>query len=374
MRTVKICLLIIMLFFIFSVTAFSANEDTFSECEKEYYEILKDELSSSASDLLEESGIDSLSFEEILSSQPKDIIDFFLNMAKKRINTPLKNFIFNCFVIVAVSVAFSYLSENEKKKKAVNLIVYAYIALSVSVPMSSLLSSGAAAIKTSSNFTLVLMPVLAGIIAAAKNPILAVNYNSFAMYFAQLASEFASNILMPLEGMFFALVCVNIASDTMRIRNLSSVIRNTVTKTLGVLATIFVSILSVKGILANAADTVTAKGAKMLVSSLVPVIGSSVSEAYATILNSLVLLKSSVGMFGIIAIAAINLPVIIELFLWSLSLTASSIIANMFDLKSVASFYNDVSDTVKTFNAILVFCCMLFIISTGILLVIKNSI
>lgn len=374
MRTVKICLLIIMLFFIFSVTAFSANEDTFSEYEKEYYKILKDELSSSASDLLEESGIDSLSFEEILSSQPKDIIDFFLNMAKNRINTPLKNFIFSCFVIVAVSVAFSYLSENEKKKKAVNIIVYAYIALSVSVPMSSLLSSGAAAIKTSSNFTLVLMPVLAGIIAAAKNPILAVNYNSFAMYFAQLASEFASNILMPLEGMFFALVCVNIASDTMRIRNLSSVIRNTVTKTLAVLATIFVSILSVKGILANAADTVTAKGAKMLVSSLVPVIGSSVSEAYATILNSLVLLKSSVGMFGIIAIAAINLPVIIELFLWSLSLTASSIIANMFDLKSVASFYNDVSDTVKTFNAILVFCCMLFIISTGILLVIKNSI
>ncbi len=374
MRTVKICIFAILIFFTCSLTAFSEDNGDFSEFEKEYYNILKDSLSSSASDVLDEAGINSFSFEEILSSQPKDIADFFLGMAKGRINTPIKNFMFSCVVIVAVSVAFSYLSENEKKKKAVNLIVYTYISLSVIIPMSSLLSSGSAAIKTSSNFMLTLMPVLSGIVAAAKNPMLAVNYNSFAMYFAQIASSFASNILMPLEGMFFALICINISFDAMRIKNLSSIIKNTVTKTLVVLATIFVSILSVKGILSNAADTVTSKGAKMLVSSLVPVIGSSVSEAYATILNSLVLLKSSVGMFGITAIAVINLPVIIELFFWSLSLTASSVVANMFDLKSVASFYNDVSDTIKTFNAILVFCCVLFVISTGILLVIKNGV
>ena len=374
MRMMKICIVAILIYFSCSINVSAVYDENFQEYEKEYYDILKDSLSSSVSDFLDEAGLDTFSFEKILSAQPEDILNFFIGMIEGRINTPLKSFMLSCVIIIAVGIAFSYLSENEKKKKAVNLIVYAYIVLSVCLPMASLLSAGAAAIKASSKFMLTLLPVLAGIIAAARNPVLAVNYNSFAIYFAQIASAFASNILMPFEGIFFSLICVNMVSDTMRIKDLSSVIKNTVTKTLVVLATIFVSILSVKGLLSNSVDTVTAKGGKMLVSSLVPVIGSSVSEAYTTILNSLVLLKSSVGTFGIVVLVTINLPIIIELYLWSLSLTASSVVANMFELDTVSTFYTDISHAIKTFNAILIFCCMLFVISTGILLIIKNGV
>lgn len=374
MKTLKISILVILLFFTYPVTAFGLEEDLVSDYSDEYYDILKNELPQQTIEILEESGFDSVNFESILSAEPKDIIEFFKNTAEGTIATPLKNLLSNCIVLVGVSVALSYLSENEKKKKAVNLIIYAYIALSVSVPMASLLSAGAAAIKLSSNFMLVLLPVLAGIIAASKNPLLALNYNSLALYFAEAVSVFSSNILMPFEGMFFALICVNVVSDTMRIKNLASMIKNTVTKTLTFSATIFVAVLSIKGILSNIADTVTVKGAKMLVSSLVPVIGGSMSEAYATIVNSLILLKSSVGVFGIIAIAAVNLPVISELVFWSLSLTISAVVADVFGLKNISDFYRDVSDTVKTFNAILIFCCVLFIVSTGILLTIRNSV
>ncbi len=375
MKTVKITFLVILLLLSFSVCAHGEEDkDILSSYSREYYDLLSDKLTDETKEILENSGFDSIDFEKILSSEPRDIIDFFLNSAKGTLATPLKNFIVNAGVLVITGVCFSYLSEDEKKKNAVTLVIYAYIALSVCVPMKSLLSAGSAAIRISSNFMLTLLPILAGIIAAGNNPLLALNYNSVTLYLAEAISAFSSNFLVPLEGMFFSLVCVSVVSDTMRIKNLAEMIKNTVVKTLSVLASIFTAFLSIKGILSNIADSVTVKGVKMLVSSAVPIIGNSMSDAYATVVNSLLLLRSSVGVFGIVAICAINLPVVIELFLWSFSMTCSAVVSDVFGLKNIASFYRDISSVIKTFNAILIFCCVLFIISTGILLTIKNSV
>lgn len=367
MKIYKIAVFVIMSMFVFSVTAFSA------EYESDYYDILTDGLSRETVEILEQSGLDSIDFEKILSAQPKDIVNFFKQTAKGNVIGPFKHFTLSSAVSVAVSVCFSYLSENEKKKKAVTLLVYSYIALSVCVPMSSLLSAGAAAIQMSSKFMFVFLPVLAGIIAAANNPMLALNYNTITLYLAEIISAFSSNLLLPFEGMVYAFVCVGSVSDTVRVNNFGKILKGCVTKTLSVLATVFTAFLSIKGILSNAADTVASKGAKLLVSSLVPIIGGSMSEAYGSIVNSLSLLKSSVGIFGIIIIAAINLPVVTELAFWSVSLTFSGIVADIFNLKNIADLYREISNVVKTFNVILLFCCMLFIVSTGILITIRNN-
>lgn len=373
MKCIKILLVSVLLFFMFPVMGKCEESDLISDYSDEYYSILADELDDDTLEILESSGFDNIDFEKILSAEPKDIIDFFVNSVKGTLESPLKNFILNSAILVLTGIAFSYLSEDEKKRKAVTLVIYAYIALSVCVPMTSLLSAGAAAIRMSSKFMLVFLPILAGIVAAANNPLLALNYNSVTLYFAEAVSSFATNFLLPLEGMFFALVCISAVSDTMRIKNIAGLIKNAVTKALSLLATIFVAVLSIKGILAGIADTVAVKGAKLLVSSIVPVIGGSMSEAYGAVVNSLLLLKSSVGIFGIAAIAAVNLPVITELWLWSLSMLFSSVISDIFSLGSIASFYRDVSNVIKTFNVILIFSCVLFIISTGILLTIKNT-
>lgn len=374
MKYVKILFLCAVLTFSFSVNSLCAEKDMLSEYSHEYYSVLSDELSDDALEILEKSGLNEIDFEKILAAEPKDILNFFITTAEGTIDSPLKNFILNSSLLVIIGISFSYLSDNEKKRRAVTILVYAYVALSVSVPMASLLSAGAAAIKMSSNFMLVFLPILAGIIAAANNPFLALNYNSITLYLAESVSSFSANFLLPLEGMLFALVCVSAVSDTMRIKNIAGIIKNSVAKTLSVLATVFVAVLSIKGILGSVADTVAVKGAKLLVSSIVPVIGGSMSEAYGAVVNSLLLLKSSVGVFGIAAIAAVNLPIIIELWLWSLSMFFSSVISDIFSLSEIASFFRDVSNVIKTFNVILIFSCVLFIISTGILLVIKNSV
>ncbi len=374
MKVVKVICISVLIMFIVSPISVAKEEKEILKYEDIYYEHFEDELSEDTVRILEESGMNSIDFESIVSAEPKDIYNFFVNTAKGTIKGPLKNFIFNCSVLILLSVVFTYSSENEKRKKSLNLLVFAYIALSVCIPMASVLSAGAAAIKMSSKFMTLFLPVLAGIVAASGNPTLALNYNSFALYFAQALASFSSNILLPFEAMLFALVSVNMISEQMNVKNLAKSIKNGVVKVLSVSGAIFTTVLSVKGILSNIADTVANKGAKVLVSSLIPVVGGTVSDAYGTIVNSLLLLKSSVGVFGIVAIAAINLPVVIQLALWSLSMSLSSIVADILGLDSIADYFREVSNTVRTFNVILIFCCVLLIISTGILLLLKNSI
>lgn len=372
MRIIKIFCLVVILIFSFQINVNS--EELSDEYSEKYYGILSDELTDGVKEILSEAGFDEINFDKFLSASPEDIFNFFICCAEGKIATPLKFFIANAGILIIVSICFSYLSENEKRKKAVTMLVFAYISLGVCVPMSSLLSAGAAAIKLSSNFMIVFLPILAGIIAASGNPLLALNYNSLTLYLTEAISSFAKNFLVPFEGMFFALICVSVISDTMHIKNLAQTVKNTVIKTLSVLATMFTAVLSIKGILSNIADTVAVKGTKLLVSSVVPIIGGSVSDAYASVVNSLLLLRSSVGIFGIVAIAAVNLPVITELVMWSVSMTCSALVADVFSLKNIADFFREVSNVIKTFNAILIFCCVLFIVSTGILITIKNSV
>ena len=91
MKTVKIIFLTILLLFSFSVGAYG-EEDILSSYTEEYYDVLSDELTDETKEILEQSGFDSIDFEKILSSEPKDIIDFFLNTAKGTLDSPLKNY------------------------------------------------------------------------------------------------------------------------------------------------------------------------------------------------------------------------------------------------------------------------------------------
>ena len=69
MKTLKISILVILLFFTYPVTAFGLEEDLVSDYSDEYYDILKSELPQQTIEILEESGFDSVNFESILSAE-----------------------------------------------------------------------------------------------------------------------------------------------------------------------------------------------------------------------------------------------------------------------------------------------------------------
>ena len=85
-----------------------------------------------------------------------------------------------------------------------------------------------------------------------------------------------------------------------------------------------------------------------------PVIGSSISEGLLSIQAYSSLIKSSVGVVGVIAVALVFLPSIVEVVLWRISLTVCAIVSDVFGDKSVSAVLNAFLNTLLLMNVILI--------------------
>ena len=82
--------------------------------------------------------------------------------------------------------------------------------------------------------------------------------------------------------------------------------------------TIFVGVISVRGIASETIDQVTLKTAKFAVDSFVPIVGKSLSDAIATVAGYSLLMKSALGVLGLILIIIIALLPIMKLLIMAL--------------------------------------------------------
>ena len=163
-------------------------------------------------------------------------------------------------------------------------------------------------------------------------------------------------------------------SPELKLDGLSDIIKKSVFGTLSFAAAIFSTILSLKGIMAISSDNLISKGIKLAVNSAVPVVGGAISEAYSSIVGSLSLLKNAVGMFGIVAVSVINLPVILELLFWILGLKLTSVFASLLGDDKSCTLINVITSALTIINVMILFGAVIFIISTGIILSLRTSI
>ena len=159
----------------------------------------------------------------------------------------------------------------------------------------------------------------------------------------------------------------------LKLSGITESIKKAVTFLLSFSATLFVSFLGLKAGLANSADTLAAKGMKLVISSAVPVVGGALSEAYSGLMSSVLLIKSTIGVFGICTIALITLPSCIQLLFWIFALRLSSGIAAMFEQNSVAGLLKAISGSLVLLNVIIVFVAVLFVVSISLILIMKAS-
>ena len=318
MKKLLVCLVVLMVFFSSSICVV-AKEDFTNNLKDEYYNKLFESLSDDSKEMIESISLDDLDYQKLSDLSPSDFFSFFINAIKGNINGAIKNFIIILSLIILISAFFTYIPQNEKMKNILNSLSCVIIALIITPSLVSLLKASMSAIDIASKFMLVFIPILAGLIASCSNPVMAVSMNSVTIYIANLISHFSNKVLVPFMSIYYAISLSNCVSSEIDLKSLSEYIKNFVTKCLAIVSSFFISFLSLKGIFTNSVDTVTTRGAKLLISSTVPVIGANLSEAYSAVSGSLTLLKSSIGIFGIIALATFYLPIIIELSFWGLS-------------------------------------------------------
>ena len=98
-----------------------------------------------------------------------------------------------------------------------------------------------------------------------------------------------------------------------------------------------------------------------MLGSFVPVVGGALSEAFTTAQGCLHLLKTSVGIYGVVVSAVLFLPVIARLIVWYITVNLSSSASQVLGLSKISQFLKAISSALGILLALL-FCFMLILI------------
>lgn len=294
----------------------------------------------------------------------------FADIARGSFKKPIKDMIIIAGVVVLVGL-IKGTAAAENFSEPLNIVIGCAVAITVFASSAGVISQGMSAVETTSDFMLALIPVLVGIITAAGNPTLALTYGSFAMAAAQAAAQTAGNIIMPLCGAFSAFGVSASLSPELKLIKLADMIKKLTIGVLSFVAAAFSAVLGLKSLLAGSADTLASKGIKLALSSAVPIVGGALSDAYSSIIGSVSLLKSTVGVFGVIAVVMIDLPVVLQLTARIILLKLLGVLSSSMGDDTTGEVLDTLSSALTVINAAVIFTAALFIISTGIVISVK---
>lgn len=231
--------------------------------------------------------------------------------------------------------------------------------------MQSLLALCAETIQELSTFSQLLLPALSTAMiasgAVASGPVI----YSLTVLFADLLLGCITKILIPLLYVYLAMALADAAvgNQTLRrFRELSAWIIKTGLKTLlyG-----FTAFLAITQVISGATDAMTAKAAKLTLSSVVPVVGSIISDASDTILASASVLKNGIGIFGMIAVLSIAILPFLRIGISFLTMKLTAALAGTIAPPQLVSMIDAVSEALGLMLAMTGACALLLLVSSA---------
>lgn len=369
MKRIKIIIFTLLILPVFTVLSFAGDGDIDSFDDSISYDEMISAIDSSVVEVLNDMGITELSYESIFSVTPKKVFDSFLGIFFANFKEPLKHFI----AVSGIMAIMALITNLSRSPETVTLIGSTCVATALAVPMISLVTRSFSVLQTLSAFTTAFAGVYCAVISAGGGLVQGTSFLGLNVALNSVSSVILSGVSKPLCNTMCALSflsCFNIKTFSERI---SDLFKKVYIFILGFITTIFSGLSAIKSVLGSSADTVAVKGVKFLVGRSLPIVGGVVSESYQSVIASLSLIKSTVGVFGIITVVITVLPILSELFIWWLSLNFISTVSEIFGCFKIQNLILVFKDVIILLIATVCFSALLFIISCGFTLVFKNG-
>ena len=156
-------------------------------------------------------------------------------------------------------------------------------------------------------FAKALLPTLAAAVAAGGGYVTAGAQQVATVFFTNLLISVIRKVLLPLLYGCIAAAAADAMAPGHSLKKIGTGIRKGVSWALTALLLAFRGFLTVSGAASGAADALTVQLTRSAIATAVPVVGSILSDATGAVLAGAGMLKSAVGVFGLLAVLAICL-------------------------------------------------------------------
>lgn len=351
------------------------NEEEYIQTLEQFDLSFLEELDEDTYKVLDELGLTDFDYNKIIDFSFSDIADYLKEMIADGVKKPL----YSCGIILLIIILSSFFQgfrESVNDSEMISLLS-TVSALVIAVLLVSQLkysiSSACAAISVCADFIFAFVPAFCIIVAASGNTVTAFSTNTLLLSLAQALNFISENIFLPLSNCFLAVgICSGIRSE-LNLQQLIFNLKKYLTTAISVCATAFVSILSIKTAVSARADAIGLRSMRFAINSVVPVIGGAISEGLLSIQAYSSLIKSSVGIVGIIAVLTVFVPPVLNVSFWRLFLSLCRTVSDIFNDRSVSSVLKAFEDSLLIMNVILILSMVTTIISIGILIAARGS-
>ena len=298
-----------------------------------------------------------------------------LNILGTEVQTGIKSLLSILATIIIHSILKS-ISESLENDSISKLIYYVqYIAI-VTIIMSNFSDVINLVKQTSNNligFMNTLIPVLVSLMLYTGSITTTSILEPIILFLINFIGNLIQNILIPIILIIASISIISKISDQVQVAKLSKFLKSSTLWFLGIILTIFVGIVSLEGTLASSVDGITAKTAKSIVSSAVPVVGKILGDVVDSVLGCGIILKNAVGFVGVVIIISICIVPILKLSVLTISYKLVASISEVIADAKIVKLLDEMGDIFKILLGILFTIFFMVIIGTTLLIKMSNT-
>ena len=378
-KALKITILTIFFIHIFSLNTFAASTDEeMINSQKETFGISSfiENASKYTGEFFE--GID---INSMLNSAIKGNIDNstlykkMINLLGKEVKTGIKSLVSILIIIVIHSILKS-ISENLQNDNVSKMIYYVqYIAI-VTVIMNNFSDVISMVKETATNlvgFMNSLIPILVSLMLYTGSITTSSILEPAILFMINFIGNIIQSFLIPAVLIAATLSIVSKIGEKVQIDKISKTFNSGIIWILGIILTTFVGGISLEGTLSSSIDGITAKTAKAIVSSSIPIVGKILGDAVDTVLGCGIILKNAIGVIGVIIIIGICIMPILKIAILTVSYKILASVSEPIADTKIIKLLEQIGDIFKVLLAILCSISVMVIVGTTLVIKISNS-
>lgn len=387
-RLLILLLLLLIIFFIAVLSSITAL------AEKEGDE----QLNESISQLLEDLDLEELqkyldensdSYLYKYGNSAKEIVEYLI---KGNLNTDYGGYLNELFSVIfknvislipafaevtAVALLSAIVSSAEGKilgkstSKIVHLACYSVIILIITSMLLGIISDCSSCINNVKRQIEIITPILATLTVLTGGTGSAAIYQPSALFLSNGAVEIVNGFVFPAAITVIVLNFMSKLNDQMSFSGVTALIKSIMKWVIGITVTVFSIFITMQSSASSLFDGILFKATKYVVSNSVPIVGNFLSSGFDMLTSAGLLIKSSVGICGLIMLLFELIGPVVLLISFSLLLKFVGAVVQPIGENTMFSLLSDLSKDIEFFIAGLL--TVAFMYSLIIMLIINSA-
>jgi len=208
-----------------------------------------------------------------------------------------------------------------------------------------------------------MIPVMGTVWAMGGNVTTASAGSTGLYVFLSVCQHLCAETVMPICCFCTALALCNTLAPEMGLRGLASSVKKVYTFSLGMIMTVLLTALGSQTTLTAAADSMTARTAKMVSATVIPTVGGSVGETLRTVGAGVRYLKGVVGLGGVVFLLLLTLPVLLSLLMTRLVFLVCGGIADLLGCETESRLLGELGNIYGCMIAVVSMTSVMFILA-----------